>query len=176
MSTIKVCSKCKIAKDVAQFSKSKIAKDGVRSECKQCNRLYYEANKDRILRRERAWFVSNPDYKRTWREANKVRIAEYDKQYLKDNPEKRRAKRQRRRARQKNALTGYYTDRDLQELHIEYQGRCAYCFGVLGSDNKHLDHIVPLSNGGTNTICNVVYACARCNLSKGSKSLVDWLG
>ncbi|MFG3200349.1 HNH endonuclease [Streptomyces sp. NPDC048208] len=48
--------------------------------------------------------------------------------------------------------------------------KCAYC----GNRAEHLDHIVPLSRGGTDTESNILPACAPCNLSKGAKTLEEW--
>lgn len=48
--------------------------------------------------------------------------------------------------------------------------RCAYC----SAPASHLDHVEPLSKGGTDTESNIVPACARCNLSKGAKTLAEW--
>lgn len=47
---------------------------------------------------------------------------------------------------------------------------CAYC----GGHATHLDHVDPLSKGGTDTEANIVPACAHCNLSKGAKTLAEW--
>jgi 5-methylcytosine-specific restriction endonuclease McrA len=47
---------------------------------------------------------------------------------------------------------------------------CAYC----GAYATHLDHVEPLSKGGTDTEANIVPACQRCNLSKGAKTLAEW--
>ena len=43
--------------------------------------------------------------------------------------------------------------------------RCQYC----GKDADSIDHVVPRSRGGTHTWENVVAACRRCNLAKGSR-------
>ena len=43
--------------------------------------------------------------------------------------------------------------------------RCQYC----GKDGDSIDHVVPRSRGGTHTWENVVAACRRCNLAKGSR-------
>jgi len=51
-------------------------------------------------------------------------------------------------------------------------GRCAYCGGTEGG--IHMDHVIPLSRGGRHAIGNVVPACRKCNLSKGSKLLMEW--
>ena len=44
---------------------------------------------------------------------------------------------------------------------------CAYCGST---EELQWDHIVPLSQGGPDTIDNMVRACRNCNLSKGSKT------
>jgi 5-methylcytosine-specific restriction endonuclease McrA len=43
---------------------------------------------------------------------------------------------------------------------------CCYCYKALGSD-FHVDHIIPLSFGGTNNLSNLVLACPKCNLQAG---------
>ena len=48
---------------------------------------------------------------------------------------------------------------------------CVYCGS--GSD-LHCDHVEPLALGGSHDIGNLVTACARCNLSKGSKTVAEW--
>ncbi len=48
---------------------------------------------------------------------------------------------------------------------------CAYC-GV--SDDLQWEHIIPRSAGGPDTIDNLVLACPECNLSKGTKDLIEW--
>lgn len=69
--------------------------------------------------------------------------------------------------------------------------RCAYCdyegqalwfchFGGEPSGWVHfsgleMDHIVPESRGGATTVSNITLACRRCNRSKGTKTLEEWL-
>ena len=53
--------------------------------------------------------------------------------------------------------------------------RCQYC-GVRQTDDGvvlHVDHVVPVFEGGTNDIVNLVAACASCNLGKGATRLDD---
>jgi 5-methylcytosine-specific restriction endonuclease McrA len=47
--------------------------------------------------------------------------------------------------------------------------RCQYC----GKDADSIDHVIPRSRGGTHTWENVVAACRRCNLAKGSRLLPE---
>lgn len=49
---------------------------------------------------------------------------------------------------------------------------CRYCGDETGP--FHIDHVRPVIRGGTNALGNLAYACARCNLSKGGKTLEEW--
>lgn len=53
---------------------------------------------------------------------------------------------------------------------------CAYCEAPtsLVYPDPHIDHVVPRSRGGGNELSNLVIACPRCNMAKGSKLLEDW--
>lgn len=53
-------------------------------------------------------------------------------------------------------------------LFLRDEFRCQYC-GDKG--NLTFDHVVPRARGGVTSWENVVAACSRCNLKKGSKSL-----
>jgi 5-methylcytosine-specific restriction endonuclease McrA len=48
---------------------------------------------------------------------------------------------------------------------------CAYC----GSNTKlSMDHIIPISIGGTNEASNIIPACSSCNFSKQASDMVEW--
>jgi 5-methylcytosine-specific restriction endonuclease McrA len=53
-------------------------------------------------------------------------------------------------------------------LFLRDEFQCQYC-GAIG--DLTFDHVVPRARGGITSWENVVAACARCNLRKGSKSL-----
>ncbi len=55
-------------------------------------------------------------------------------------------------------------------LFLRDEFACQYC-GTTG--DLTFDHVVPRAAGGTTNWQNVVAACGRCNLSKGSKSLAQ---
>jgi 5-methylcytosine-specific restriction endonuclease McrA len=48
---------------------------------------------------------------------------------------------------------------------------CVYCGATQALSG---DHIVPLSQGGSNALTNLVTACRPCNLSKASSTLEEW--
>lgn len=49
---------------------------------------------------------------------------------------------------------------------------CSYC-GKYTRDG-HVDHVVPLSKGGDDSLSNLVWACRACNLSKRDQTLEEW--
>lgn len=53
-------------------------------------------------------------------------------------------------------------EKDLWEY---FNSQCAYCGNEIekGSRTGHLDHLVPSSEGGTNSIFNHALSCAKCN-------------
>jgi hypothetical protein len=48
---------------------------------------------------------------------------------------------------------------------------CVYCYRT---EDLSLDHIVPFSLGGSDSIENLVCCCRKCNSSKGAKPLNQW--
>jgi 5-methylcytosine-specific restriction endonuclease McrA len=89
--------------------------------------------------------------------------------YNKRNPAKKRAWRLLREWRLKNA-SGSASDAQVFARLEFYGWRCAYCPGKF----EHLDHVIPVSLGGTNWPANLRPACAKCNLTKSNKRLSEW--
>lgn len=67
-------------------------------------------------------------------------------------------------------LTGRKWDNIKHTIRLLYNNTCVYC----GSQNNiHIDHLHPLSKGGTNGLDNLVCACSKCNFAKGTKTLSE---
>ena len=58
-----------------------------------------------------------------------------------------------------------YTDHEWNMLLAEYGGKCLRC-GC--TEDITIDHIIPLSKNGANTIDNLQPLCRKCNSSKGA--------
>lgn len=54
--------------------------------------------------------------------------------------------------------------------------QCKYCGARGGSVELEVDHVIPISKGGTHEFSNLVTACKDCNLSKHGKVLLEWSG
>jgi len=78
------------------------------------------------------------------------------------------------------SIAGYQSERCIIPEHIKKQvykkcnNRCAYCGEKLTLETRTIDHIVPLSEGGSNYITNFFPACTHCNALKASLSLRDF--
>jgi 5-methylcytosine-specific restriction endonuclease McrA len=148
-------------------------KDG---RCKPCvakyNRAYYKANRDKKAERKRAYRAANRDkvakYNRAYREANRDKEAKYHRAWREANPEKERRVKARRRARKAGAK-GSHTAKQWEKLVKHYGGRCLCC----GRNDVPMtaDHIVPLCQGGSDSITNIQPLCLSCNSSKGVRSI-----
>ena len=68
---VKVCSKCKVEKEVTEFHKNKIKKDGLNSRCKVCYKQYYEANKKHIKETSKKWYQDNKEHHNEYRKERK---------------------------------------------------------------------------------------------------------
>jgi len=54
-------------------------------------------------------------------------------------------------------------------LSIRANYRCEYCRKELQGNNYEVDHIVPVSLGGSDNLENLAFSCARCNRNKGAR-------
>lgn len=63
-----------------------------------------------------------------------------------------------------------HTPYSRSEILARWGHRCAYC----NAPASHMDHVQPLSRGGADAEHNMLPACARCNLTKGAKTLAEW--
>ena len=58
-----------------------------------------------------------------------------------------------------------------REVLDKTSGRCAYCGCPLPINEMQIDHVIPLYNGGTNDIDNLLPSCRSCNHYKDTFSL-----
>lgn len=160
-----------------------------RERKREMDHNYYRANKQRLLELSGLWVEKHPEKKREyqrryyhkhkteiaarnnlWLEKNRAWVNERERNRHKAQPELRHAKKHKRRASERNA-PGVATPEQIRARIEAFGGLCAYC---RKRPYEHLDHVVPLSRGGSNWPANLRPACARCNKSKGKKKLSEW--
>lgn len=134
-------------------------------------------NLDKHRAQCREWHVKNAEKSKTnklaWRRNNKQRMREREREWRVENPELARRRDQNRRNAVKSA-GGKLSNDIVIKLMNRQRGRCACC-GQLLNGKYHLDHIMPLALGGTNTDDNVQLLLPRCNLSKGARHPIDYM-
>lgn len=139
-------------------------------------RLYFEENRKAILARNRAYRATHRDESvqrnRMYYVANRERMNKQAKEWRQANPELCRVFSYRKRAWKQNAQ-GTHTADDIRRQHKSQRGRCYYCQCKVG-DKYHVDHVVPLSRGGSNGPENLVIACPKCNMEKQAKLPHEW--
>ena len=61
-----------------------------------------------------------------------------------------------------------------QLLWEEATGHCIYCGHPVKPEEMEVDHIEPLSLGGSNGMENKVCSCPHCNAAKGNQTLEEF--
>lgn len=139
-------------------------------------------DREEIKERLKQYRIDNAEIlsikKKKYREANKEKILAYDREWKLNNKEKLSVNDRQRRARLASAVSEKYSKEDI----IKRYGTCCHICGeeidlkatrIIGQHGwekgLHLDHIIPLSKGGSDTIENVKPAHGYCNLSKSNK-------
>lgn len=106
---------------------------------------------------------------------NKPRYNAQSKAWAKANPHKMQSAVHQATIKRKYPIAfaeGDITTKDLTEWLLTNRGQpCKYC----GKPGTHIDHVVPLSVGGSHTWSNVVLACETCNLMKQDKTPEQWI-
>lgn len=112
------------------------------------------------------------EYQRNWYAENKEKHSERIRRHRRKNHASViEAERQKKYVRR--GVAGKLSKGIELVLLSQQMGLCPCCNRELG-DNYHLDHIMPIKLGGTNTDDNVQLLRAECNLRKGAKHPDEW--
>lgn len=184
----KVCPRCKKEKSIAEFCKG---------YCKQCNKEYHQSryilNRQKVLDRSKKyridniekckkrsidWQKNNPDKfrenQRKYRKSHLEQRRTYNNEWRNKNKEKAAIHIHNRRARKLGNGGSSYTKDDVKQLIVFQKQKCAIC-EILIKSNYHIDHIIPLSKGGSNAKENIQLLCPSCNLSKNARDPIEFM-
>ena len=99
-------------------------------------------------------------------------MAERTARHSRANPGMVAARTARRRAAEA-AAEGSYSAADISAIRRRLKDRCFYCGAPLNGKEK-VEHMIPLSKGGSNRPTNLTLACRTCNLDKHSKTALEF--
>ncbi len=191
--TEKICNACNELKQLSCFSNQKRGLYGKRSRCKPCEnasrRERYERNPEAFREKAKAYRQKSPEIfsrkDKRYYEANKEKVRESNKAWKRNNPDKyaelNRRKEHVRRARKSNNGSSPYFEQQILDLYGTF---CHLCHSAIDFSaprkvgepgwelGLQIDHLIPISAGGPDTLENVRPAHGLCNNRKGNR-MVD---
>jgi 5-methylcytosine-specific restriction endonuclease McrA len=191
----KHCIHCATTKAAIDFGKEPRNRDGLSGRCLDCARAYGEAyyieNADKIKESTKEYQEKNKDTirvnKRLFYQKNRLKMNAYKVEWTKrqdpnklkeqrkivrarmywNNPEHHRNYVNRRNAR-KRANGGSFTAEEWETLCARYDYRCLAC----GKQKRlTIDHVLPITLGGSSYIENIQPLCHPCNSGKHNRHI-----
>jgi len=142
-----------------------------REEVRAKENAYRAANPEKARARDRAYRAANPEKvaakQRAHNAAHPEKVLAKYKKYRVAHPDKGRIDRHNRAAR-KIGNGGTYTAAEWRALCAWFGNVCLCCDA---GGRLTVDHVVPLSRGGTNAIVNLQPLCLSCNMRKHAKPI-----
>lgn len=142
------CVKCTLfrisTKEMVEYKKQYRQSKQGKDVANLYNKLYYQKNREKEIVRATRYAHQNPDI-------------------VKKIKEKR------------SRVQGKHTLEDRERLLRVQKYKCNNCKCCIKErSSRHLDHIMPISKGGSNNADNLQWLCKQCNMSKKDKHPIDW--
>ena len=175
MSQYKTCTKCSQTLITTDFYKHATTHDRLMPVCKKCHlercKEQQRKNPEKRAGYRKKYYLQNPvkqrERSRQYRKRNPEKVAYLFAQWRKNNPEQDKIRSNRRRAAKDSVPSFKVTTKETKTLRSM---NCFYC----GKQGGCIDHVVPLSRGGSNGIGNYLPSCRSCNSSKKDKFITEW--
>lgn len=191
------CKECRSAyikkynKKYREENKEKIAK-----QRKKYDKKYYEKHKEELAKRSKIYREEHKEeraeYDKKRYKEHKEEKREYDKKYYQEHKEAIAEQKKKynktpqgqvvifngvnkRRQREEQQGNGITVEQWLEMMNF-FDWKCAYSGEYIGgdSDNRTIDHIVPIVKGGEHEVWNCVPMYAPYNFSKYNKDMEEW--
>jgi len=192
----KTCTKCGADKDLSEYHRDKSRKTGYTESCKDCKNAviakYIQSHRKEAAARARKYRADNYEEvvrkQKEYRDKNKEKInkrkSEAYKKLTKEqyrkmldrqnrwNQENKEIIKERKMRRKILKLSNGIFNILPKEIKRLYNSECVFC---KNKNDITLDHVIPLTRGGTHSVGNLQPLCKSCNSSKNNKLMIEWL-
>ncbi len=152
-------------------------------------KAWRDAHREQVRAEGRQYSREHREQGNAWKAANRAKLKAAEREARKRNPDAYKAiviryretikgiasvkaTTHNRRARMRG-VEGAYTAADVRLIGERQKWKCYWCSKPT-KQKYHVDHIKPLSRGGSNWPSNIAIACADCNLSKNAADPIDF--
>jgi 5-methylcytosine-specific restriction endonuclease McrA len=173
--TEKQCAGCEQVLPIDSFA-LKNANTGLRrAYCRSCHNAksveFKAANREHVRAQNRGYYAANPEVAKERQRIYREKYSAIHNGWKRQNPDARRAHANKRRVLVEQAGP-HYTAVEWKAMKVRYDHRCLMCRRQEPTIRLTVDHIVPISQGGLNTIDNIQPLCKSCN-SKKHRGIID---
>ena len=183
------CKKCNIIKIITEFGINKSEKLGRKRICKPCEYTLLNSNRRKNKKIFKPTSISKYAQKISDYKNNLCEVCGLQYFMIRSNHKRcenctklvRSIHRHLKPTRNKKIII---SDDKLNRIELSVEiaklfnnsNNCVYCKRSFTFQNpKHVEHIIPISLGGTNFLSNFVISCMECNFSKNNSTLKDWI-
>lgn len=138
---VKVCRECQVEKAFSEFYKTKKGTHGLNAYCKPCYKSKYH-DKEKAKERTAKYRETHPE---RWKAAHRIH-------------------QHNRKSKIKATDDGTVTDEFLKEIYSRMN--CYWCGLFVDEEDRTLEHVVELSEGGAHSASNIEMACLSCNSAR----------
>ena len=183
---MKTCRYCYETKPLADFPKTG-------AKCKACRHEYYLANREHVLAKRKEYYYANREAclaaMKRYRRDNREKIREISLRWQRANRDQVREANRKWQTATRERFRWMVNDYEWRDRaghgggnvvrfdFDQFEARMAYFGGqcwLCGSpDASEVDHVKPLSKGGSHMLSNIRPACGPCNRRKASKWPLD---
>lgn len=181
-SGLRICKGCGDEKPPTEFHRDGRSPDGYRAQCKPCRNSYMAG-----------YYLTVAEDRMAYEQMRRTERGDHMRALDRARYERNREKRielacehvKIRRARMADVVTDKRVT--VASLRKRDGDLCCYCDvamsfqrGTRGEgiapNRATLEHVMPISRGGSHTFENTALACHRCNVSKNNKTVDEWKG